>query len=117
MKPKPYATVHEMLAQEGKPPRALLPYDTYADDKAGFLTLAFRGEFISLPLLSLSKASLRGAALAIVLEFGTTLVQIDGKQMGDLFEDILLGKVRVIRTGKHPLCTVENIRISDVSLI
>ena len=101
-----------MLAQGDRQPRAIAPYDTYKSDKAGFLTLAVRGEFVALPLLTLNKASLYGNAASIVLEFGRLIVKIEGSKLDDLFEDILLCKVRVVRAGKHPSCSVESIRMS-----
>ncbi len=118
MKPKPQMTVREMLDQDSRtPPKAILPYDTYERDKAGFLTLAAQGEFIALPLLALGKASLRGEAACIVLEFGRLLVKIEGRKLDDLFEDILLCKVRVVRVGKHPNCSVEFIRVCNAVAI
>lgn len=114
MKPKPTLTVREMLDQDSRtPPKAILPYDTYEKDKAGFLTLAVQREFIAIPLLALGKATLSGEAGSIVLELGRLIVKVEGRQLDDLFEDILLGKVRVIRAGEHPSCTVKNIRITE----
>src|SRR5580700_8044224 len=106
-----------MLDQDGRPPRVTLPYDTYAKEKAGFLTIAVRGEFFALPLLELGKASLYGEATSIVLEFGRLIVKIEGRKLDDLFEGILLCKIRVIRTGKHPACTVDSIRMSKAIVI
>jgi hypothetical protein len=112
MKPKPNMTVREMLDQDSRtPPKTIPPYDTYEKDKAVFLTIAAQGEFIAFPLLALGKASLRGEAACIVLEFGRLLVKIEGRKLDDLFEDILLCKVRVVRVGKHPSCSVECIRV------
>jgi hypothetical protein len=113
LKPKPYASVHEMLLQGDRPQGSILPYDTYTSEKASYLTFAVRREFIALPLLSLNKASLRGDADSLALEFGTTIVQITGRNLDDLFEDILLGKVRIIREGKHLSCTVDTIRFRE----
>jgi len=117
MKPKPYASVHEMLVHGEKPPRSMLPYDIYPNDKAGFLTFAVCGEFIALPLVTLGKASLRSDAASIVLEFGSTIVQIDGTGLEELFESILLGKVRVVRAGKHPSCSIETVRFREITLV
>ncbi len=114
MKPNPFTSVHDFLAQgvEGKPARAALPYDTYAQTKAGFLTLASNGDFTALPLDDLRKASLYGDARTVELDFGPTVVKIEGHRLESLFEDILLCRVRVIRTGKHPACAVDAIGIT-----
>ena len=118
MKPKPTLTVREMLDQDSRtPPKAILPYDTYEKDKAGFLTLSVRGEFIAIPLLALGKATLSGEAASIVLEFGRSMARIEGRKLDELFEDILLCKVRVIRVGRHPMCTIERILINNEALI
>jgi hypothetical protein len=116
VKPKPYTSVHEMLDDAGKLPRSMLPFDIYLKDKAGFLTFAVLHEFIALPLPALGKATLRGDASSIALEFGRTVVQIGGRNLDDLFESILLGKVRVIRIGRHPSCSIETIRVSEIVL-
>lgn len=113
MKPKPYTSVREMLDLGDKLPAMFLPYDTYTQVTADFVAFAIGDEFIALPLSALGKASLRAGATAIALEFGSLLVRIDGRGLGELFEDILLAKVRVVRTGRHPSCTVESIRLSE----
>lgn len=117
MSPKPYTSLHEMLARGDELSAEFPPYDIYMKDKAVFLTFASNGSFISFPLLALGKASLRDCAATIVLVFGKANVQIKGSKLGDLYEDILLGKVRVIRTGRHPSCTVEKISIAETATI
>jgi len=117
MKPKPQTSVQEMLALGDKLPAVFLPYDTYIHDKAGFVAFAIGGEFIALPLPALSKASLRAGSTAIAMEFGSLLVRIDGRGLEELFESILLGQIRVVRTGRHPSCTVESIRLSETVAI
>lgn len=118
MKPKPTLTIREILDQDSrKPPKATLPYDTYEKDKAGFLTLAVQREFIAIPLLALGKATLSAEAASIVLEFGRLMAKIEGRKLDELFEDILLCQVRVIRVGRHPMCTIERILINDRALL
>jgi len=117
MKPKPYRTVDEMLDQEKNPAKAVLPYDIYSSDRAAFLTLAVHREFMALPLDALGKATLGGEAASIVLEFGRSMARIEGRKLDELFEDILLSKVRVIRLGRHPSCTIERILINSGALI
>jgi hypothetical protein len=113
VKPKPQISVHEMLALGDKLPASFLPYDTYTHVTAGFVALAVGDEFIALPLSALAKASLREGSKSIALEFGSVLVRIEGRSLGELFECILLGQVRVIRTGRHPSCSVDCIRLSE----
>ena len=117
MKPKPHFSVEEILQGAGKNPGPFLPYDTYPDEKASFITFAIAEEFISLPLALLTKASLRSGFTGIALEFGTTLVQIGGTNLDGLYENILLGKLRVVRKGTHTRCSVESIRISEITLL
>jgi hypothetical protein len=113
MKPKPEISVHDMLALGDKLPVTMLPYDTYSQDRAGFVAFAIGGEFIALPLSALVKASLRAGATSIALDFGPLLVRIDGRGLDELFESILLERVRVVRTGRHPSCTIESVRIAE----
>jgi hypothetical protein len=118
MKPKPNLTVREILEQDSRiPAKAILPYDTYEQDKAGFLTLSVQGEFVAIPLLALGRATLSNEATSIILEFGQLMAKIEGRKLDELFEDILLCKVRVIRVGRHPMCTIERIQINDEALI
>ena len=116
MKPKPYRSVHEMLTHGDKPQTSILPYDTYPNDKAGFTTFSIHGKFIAFPLPALCKASLGDNASSISLQFGSTVVCVDSKELDELFEDILLGRVRVVRMGVHPRCSVEKIRFSEIAL-
>jgi hypothetical protein len=117
MKPTPFKTVHEMLAQGETPTKAILPYDANVSERASFLSIGLGGELVALPLLALGKASLRGDAATIVLEFSRLIVKIEGRKLDNLFDEILMCKVRVIRVGKHPSCTVESIRTSNAALI
>jgi hypothetical protein len=117
MKPKPYTSVLEMLSQGDKPPSEILPYDTYFSEKHAFITFAVLGKFIAFPLHSLVTARLENAATAIVLDFCPTLVIISGQKLDELFEEILLGRIRVIRTGKHTLCAVDFIQICDAIVL
>jgi hypothetical protein len=117
MKPKPDISVHEMLALGDRLPATILPYDTYSHVAAGFVAFAIGDEFVALPLATLAKASLRAGATSIALEFSSLLVRIDGRGLDELFESILLGKVRVVRSGRHPSCTVERVRVSETIAI
>ena len=113
MKPKPQISVHELIANGDKLPATFLPYDTYSQERAGFVAFAIGGEFIALPLSALVKASLRAGATSIALDFGPLLVRIDGRFLDELFESFLLEKVQVVRTGRHPSCTIESVRIVE----
>jgi hypothetical protein len=113
VKPKPQISVHEMLALGDKLPASFLPYDTYTNVTAGFVAFAVADEFIAFPLSALIRASLREGSKSIALEFGTLLVRIEGRSLDELFECILLGQVRVIRTGRHPSCAIDSIRLSE----
>lgn len=113
MKPKPFTTVHEMLNQADTLAKANLPYDANVSERASFLSIALSGDLLALPLLALGKASLRGNAASIVLEFSRLIVKIEGRRLNHLFDEILTCKVREIRVGKHPMCTVESIRINN----
>jgi hypothetical protein len=117
MKPTPLKTVHEMLAQGAMPAKAILPYDANVSERTSFLTIGLGGELVALPLLALGKASLRGDAATIVLEFSRLIVKIEGRKLEHLFDEILMCKVRVIRVGKHPSCTVECVRITETVAI
>ena len=102
-----------MLALGDKLPASFLPYDTYTHVTAGFVAFAVGDEFTALPLSALVRASLREGSKSIALEFGTLVVRIEGRSLGKLFECILLGQVRVIRTGHHLSCAIDSIRLSE----
>src|SRR5580698_5385979 len=110
MIPKRYLFAEEMMSMRNEPPRANPPFEVYTNDRASFLTFEIGGGYLSLPLLTLGKASLRPNAVSIVLEFENTVAQIDGKKLNELYEEILLGKVRVIRKGKGSETEIECIR-------
>lgn len=117
MKPRPFNSVLEMLSHGDKPLSAILPYDSYVGEKSAFVTFAVREQFIALPSRLLSKARLGDRAASIVLDFGATMVTVRGQKLDELFEEILLGRIRVIRTGKHPLCAVDAIQICDTVVL
>ena len=109
--------MEELLQGVPKAPRPLLPYDTYPDEKAAFITFAIGEEFVALPLALLAKASLQSNFRSLSLEFGSILVQITGKDLDELFEAILVSKVRVIRKGKHVKCSIDSIRVDEITLV
>ena len=113
MKPRPFTSVLDMLSQGDKAHSPILPYDTYAGQKADFITFAIEGRFIAFPSRMLGKARLGDGATSIILDFGRTIVSVSGKRLEELFEEILLGRIRVIRTGKHPLCAVDAIYVCE----
>lgn len=113
MKPKPFTSVLDMLSQGDKPLPAILPYDTYTSEKSDFITFEVQGRFIALPSRLLGKARLGEGAASIVLDFGALIVAVRGQKLDELFEEILLGRIRVIRIGKHPLCAVDAIQVCD----
>jgi hypothetical protein len=113
MKPMPHQTVRAIPTQDDILARPILPYDSNMTVRATFLTVALGGESVALPYLSLGKTSLRGEASSIVLEFGRLVVKIEGRKLAGLFQEILTCKVRAIRVGKHPVCTVESIRVCN----
>jgi hypothetical protein len=115
MIPKRYSFVDDLISRGNGLTRSNPPFEVYPKERVSFLTFEIRGEFLALPLLTLAKASLRPDAVSIVLEFGTTVAQIDGRKLDELYEDILLGKVRVIRPGKSSSCEIKSIRISEGS--
>lgn len=97
----------------GEPAKAALPYDANVSERASFLTIAVDGELVALPLMALGRASLRSDAASMVLEFSRNVVKIEGRRLDHLFDEILMCKVRLIRVGRHPICTVESIRMSQ----
>jgi hypothetical protein len=113
MKPRPFTSVLDMLSQGDKPLPAILPYDTYVSEKADFVTFAVQGRFIALPSRLLGKACLGDRATSIALDFGATMVTVSGQKLDELFEEILLRRIRVIRTGKHALCAIDTIQICE----
>jgi hypothetical protein len=95
----------------GETAKAALPYDANVSERASFLTIAIDGELVALPLMALGRAALRSDSASIVLEFSRNVVKIEGRRLDHLFDEILMCRVRLIRVGRHPICTVESIRI------
>ena len=116
MKPQPHLSTEELLQGVSKATRPLLPYDTYQKEKASFITFAIAEEFVSLPLALLAKATLRATYTALSLEFGPIVVEVTGSHLDGLYEAILTAQIRVIRKGKHPTCSVDSVRISEITL-
>lgn len=103
------------LLSSGETGKADLPYDANVSERVSFLTIAIDGDLVALPLMALGKAALRSDAASIVLEFSRLVVKIEGRRLDDLFDEILMCKVRLIRVGSHPLCAVERIRMNQAA--
>lgn len=95
-------------------PNSSLPYELYAHSHGAFVCFE-QGETVALPLLALAKATLRGADDSfLALDFGSALVEVEGRRLGELLAQLLLGRVRVIRCGQNEECRVERIQLSEL---
>lgn len=92
------------------------PYDLHAHGNGGFISFDSRsGDVISLPLLSLDRATLRnrGSRCELVLEFDSNLVTIHGTGLASVAEHLFAGRVKAIRMGTYDGCVVDGIQIVD----
>jgi len=81
----------------------------------GGFTVFESGDAVGLPLIHLSRATLRGAnGQKIQLEFSSAQVVIEGESLAELFGHVLDGRVKVVRRGRHESCVVAGIQILDV---
>ncbi|PTY00142.1 hypothetical protein [Opitutus sp. ER46] len=89
------------------------PFDLHVHGSGAFITFEI-GDAVALPLLSLSKAILRGERSAeIVLSFAELQLVIEGSGLEPLFEHLLSGRVKSIRAGVYEACRVDKITAHD----
>ena len=89
------------------------PYEMHVQGGGGF-TIFESSEAVALPLLQLSKATLRGATgQRMILEYGAATVVAEGDGLGELFSHLLSGRVKTIRNGNHAGCSVTAIQVVD----
>lgn len=94
-------------------PVSRAPYDLHVHGSGAFITFEI-GDAVALPLLSLSKAILRGERSAeIVLSFAELQLVIEGSGLELLFEHLLSGRVKSIRAGEYEACRVDKITAHD----
>jgi hypothetical protein len=90
-----------------------LPYEMHPPSGGGF-TIFESADAVALPLLHLSKATLRGAGgLRMSLEFSSALVVVEGEGLAELFGHLLAGRVKTLRVGRHADCALKVIQILD----
>jgi hypothetical protein len=91
-----------------------IPYDLHTQGSgSGFIVFEL-GDAIALPLLGLQKGVLRGAGgKQMVLEFAHYSATIEGEGLAELFTQLLSGRVRAIRTGRHADCIVERVQVCE----
>ena len=90
-----------------------LPYEMHAQGSGGFTTFEST-EAVALPLMLLTKATLRGTnGQRMILEYGSTSTVIDGDGLTELFAHLLSGRVKSLRLGRHDGCSVKGIQIID----
>jgi hypothetical protein len=91
-----------------------LPYDLHTQGGGGGFIVFEQGDAIALPLLGLQKAVLRGTdGKQMVLEFAHSSATIEGEGLAELFTQLLSGRVRAIRAGRHADCTVERVQVCE----
>lgn len=89
------------------------PYEMHAHGGGGF-TVFDSGEAVALPLLHLSKATLRGAGgQRMGLEYASAMVVVEGDGLAELFAHLLAGRVKTIRAGRHQDCTISQVQVVD----
>jgi hypothetical protein len=92
-----------------------LPYDLHTQGGGGGFIVFEQGDAIALPLLGLQKAVLRGAGgKQMVLDFVHYSATIEGEGMAELFVQLLAGRVRAIRSGRHADCVVDRVQVCDL---
>lgn len=92
------------------------PYELHTQGGGAFVSFdSMQGDVLSLPLISLNRATLRarGQNCELVLEFETNLVSVFGCKLESLRDHLLAGRLKVIRTGQFEECSVTGLRVSD----
>jgi hypothetical protein len=94
--------------------QTLVPFDLHTQGAGAFVSFEI-GEVIALPLLSLNKATLRGDdGTELVLSFTDMQIVIEGAGLAPLFEHVLSGRVKTIRSGEFESCIVDRVVTHDV---
>jgi hypothetical protein len=93
---------------------AKIPYDLYPQGSGGFVTFELPSEHVSLQLLAMERATMRGdTGHLVILQFAASSVHIVGNGLTTLREHLLSGRVKTIRPGSHDTCTVEQISLYE----
>ena len=108
------ALPHRTRTTQPSAPGALPPYDLYPTERALFITFNVQGACQAFPLACLAEATLAPGNALITLSFGNATILIRGQALAELFEAILLAKVRVVRPGSGAICTVSSIEQTDL---
>lgn len=90
------------------------PFEMHPQGVGGFTSFEIGGEVVALPLLAVTKASLRGATQQeIIIEFPKTIARVSGAGLGEVFAHFLTGRVRILRRGQHGACAISGVQIVD----
>lgn len=92
------------------------PYALFSHGSGGFVSFdCTGGDVLSLPLLSLTRATLRtrGSRCELVLEFESNQVTLRGTGLAGLSDHLFAARVKMIRTGKFEGCSIESIQVVD----
>ena len=98
---------------ESQPEKPANPYELYTEHTGGAFIVFETTERTALPLFSLKKATLRSAGNneTLTCDFGDIQVFVEGSGMADVFEQMLNGRVKMIRRGVLKQCHVQKIQI------
>ena len=98
----------------GKPMKEISPFDLHAHGGGGFVTFEVN-DAVALPLLALAKATLRssGARQIVILEFDGQMVTIEGAGLLGLFDHLLAGRIKAVRTGHYEECVVDRLHLAE----
>ncbi len=90
------------------------PFEMHAQGAGGFTAFECGGETVALPLLTVTKASLRGTTeQQIVIEYSKAIARVTGSGLGEIFGHFLTGRIRVLRCGRHGICTISTVQVVD----
>lgn len=95
---------------------AELPYELHTHGSGAFVIFNVAGQ-IALPLLTLSRATLRTMRERdeLVLEFQNVEVVIEGRALAPMMEHLLAGRVKRISAARDHGCEIVVIRIAEAS--
>jgi hypothetical protein len=95
----------------------LPPYELYTGQTGGFVAIEYKDEVLALPLYSLSRMLLRGQEVGqqLVCEFATVQVVVHGQGLREVMEQMMLGRVRVLRIGQSSACNIRLLHVAETA--
>lgn len=94
---------------------AEVPYELHTHGCGAFVIFNISDQ-IALPLIALTRATLRGTRDGdeLVLEFQGVEVVIEGRALAPMLDHLLAGKVKKVSCARDGTCEVARIRLTEI---